>query len=110
MRGKNRVPAEVSSDGWLACPICGSENLHQDTVTIFDRSEDAENVQVTTSGFDVLSRATIKNGASANPSYRRHGMLISFWCESCDSAEDKPEAKNLAIYQHKGLTIIEWVE
>jgi hypothetical protein len=37
-----------------------------------------------------------------NPSSRRGGVAIRFWCEGCDSA---PE---LTLEQHKGETHLHW--
>ena len=97
----------------LLCPECDGENLHHYRVEVADRSEDAENVwlvQTITgevprnegpSGFSsTISQA--KNTEARNPSVRRHGMRVVFWCEYCDA---RPE---LRIAQHKGLTTIDW--
>ena len=37
-----------------------------------------------------------------NPSPRRDGVAIQFWCEAC------PSTPVLHIYQHKGDTMINW--
>ena len=84
----------------LKC-ICGGINLHQDRVQTFWREgEDADkqNGMVSENGHNtafMLDR-------SKNPSTRRDGMLVRFECENCDA---QPE---LAIYQHKGTTYLEW--
>lgn len=90
--------------GELLCPNCGCENLHQTSVSIFDRHEDAEITTVIKQSFDELSSRRVMSRASGNPSLRRHGLVIEFWCEQCP--EDV--AKALAIYQHKGTTFVEW--
>ena len=54
---------------------------------------DHEGVRVSNSPSDV----------SGNPSGRRHGMTIRFYCELC------PSTPNLAIYQHKGTTYVKWM-
>jgi hypothetical protein len=94
-------------DNILLCPRCSSNNLHQSTVTVFNRSEDEANVQVTAVAKDgEASTVTITNETTSNPSPRRHGILIDFECELCfDHGR-----QTLAVYQHKGLTLIEWVK
>jgi hypothetical protein len=84
--------------GELQCPACGFNYLHHEKVEIFERNEDEEK------GLHV----TVENGVvttdmnlSGNPSARRHGLTIQFWCEGCEA---KPV---LSISQHKGNT---WVD
>ena len=91
------------------CPNCGSTTLHQETVQIYFRQEDAEQgIAVTvngwahhnpTSGGDVVGFNTDQK---ENPSPRRDGVAIQFWCEAC------PAKPVLHVVQHKGDTIIEW--
>ena len=94
-------------DNILLCPRCSSNNMHQGAVTVFDRSEDAEHVKVTAVSRDSEAVTTIiTNETTSNPSPRRHGILIDFECELCfDHGK-----QTLAVYQHKGLTLIEWVK
>jgi hypothetical protein len=87
----------------IECPVCGGVNLHHADVSVFDRIEDEEKTVVTTvaeSGeVTVRTEDSVK---SLNPSRRRHGLLIQFWCEgNC-------EVPSLAVYQHKGSTYMEW--
>lgn len=86
----------------LICPYCNSNNLHHSGVSSYDRSEDAEKVRVTHVTGMVVSVANVEEAHSNNPSPRRAGLTIEFWCEICD---DKPV---LAIMQHKGTTYIGW--
>jgi hypothetical protein len=83
----------------LICPCCdNSEYLHHDVVEVFERSEDAEICRQTT----VTSGETLiqKTNGRGNPSFRRHGLSIRFWCEEC-------EAKSVvAVAQHKGNTFL----
>lgn len=83
----------------LFCPICQCDNLHQVEATTFWMDlEDSE-----TGTFTKTSKGVVKEVNDVqNPSERRDGMLIRFFCEHC-SAE--PE---LAIRQHKGVTYVEW--
>ena len=81
----------------LLCPKCGFNYLHHDRVEIFDRTEDAS------SGVHAVvddGKVTVDTSLNGNPSSRRHGLTIHFWCESCKA---KPV---LTIAQHKGNTII----
>jgi len=91
---------EVKFDsGALVCPKCDYNNLHQESITVNWRKEDAD------VGVNVFSslRGTIENkDIRSNPSPRRDGILIRFKCEHCDAEPD------LAIFQHKGLTLINW--
>lgn len=93
-------------DGQLICPSCGEVWLHQYRVETFHRSEeDAKtgiHVAVEWMTVTVASHATM----NANPSTRRHGMLIAFFCELCSEAETLPLV--LAIVQHKGITYVYW--
>jgi hypothetical protein len=91
-------------DDWLdECPYCEGNNLHHSDVTVFNRSEDADTVRVTHVMHDsTITSARIPNDSTNNPSSRRDGILIHFWCEHC---EEKPV---MAILQHKGTTFIGW--
>lgn len=91
----------------VECPDCKGEYLHQGTVQIFNRDEDAHQVRVTTVNNKDTHEASIANELSLNPSSRRQGMRISFYCEACDG-ESKRESKFLNISQHKGSTYIYW--
>jgi hypothetical protein len=98
----------------LCCPCCGDETgLHQFTTTTFMRAreDDQKTTKVTAlNGNRDLSdeslitvQTTILNSDdSLNPSDRRDGLIIKFWCENC------PTIHELAIYQHKGATLIGW--
>lgn len=104
----------------LQCPHCGEAYLHQTDVAVFTRHDDADQVKVTTvSDNGEVHEAVIANNVSLNPSPRRYGLRISFWCEHCDGGQTDEERENgvtsnkvpdLAIYQHKGNTFIEWVD
>lgn len=97
----------IQSDDSLNCPGCGSDNLHHERVDVFERCEDAERgLHVTVSGIDnpICSPALVSIGDSldGNPSARRQGLTIRFWCEQCDL---RPV---LSISQHKGTTYMQW--
>lgn len=94
--------ADLGGAADLLCPRCGADNLHHDMVTTYERAEDAETVVETTlQGTSVSVDAASKGGG--NPSRRRDGLVISFWCEQCGDAPIE-----LCIAQHKGCTEIGW--
>ena len=83
----------------LKCPVCGQSFLHHKKIEIFDREEDQKK------GLHIK----VENGVTetntdleGNPSRRRHGLTIQFWCEIC---EKKVE---MSIAQHKGNTFIDF--
>jgi hypothetical protein len=99
----------IANDGLLRCPTCGGEYLHHFQIATYSRQEDAINVrrvvvqtntQTHAGAFDVVGMI-VPNSAD-NPSARRHGLAISFFCEMC------PAINELTIAQHKGVSQIEW--
>lgn len=94
----------------LVCPCCNEEYLHHGTVTVFDRNEDAPFVRKTTVA-DYVGVASVDNESSGNPSGRRTGLSIEFWCEHCSPFDENDNPKNtmlLHILQHKGNTCLHW--
>ena len=90
----------------LRCPRCGGNNLHQDRVTIYDRDED-EDLMTVTDVLDGMVSSHLRPSTKENPSGRRHGLTISFWCEGCTNNYPKPVIQ-LCIAQHKGDTLVSW--
>jgi hypothetical protein len=87
----------------IICPACDGENLHHDTVTVFDRG--TEESPTTATVIERGSRISTITGAQAersNPSSRRHGITIRFWCEHCAAVSE------LTVAQHKGCTLLDW--
>ena len=83
----------------LQCPSCGFNYLHHDRVEVFECGEDATHgVHVTVSD----GKATFDTSLEGNPSRRRHGLKVHFWCEGCKA---KPV---LSIIQHKGNTYVDF--
>lgn len=83
----------------LLCPSCGSNYLHHGRVEVFECGEDAKH------GVHVVvtdGRAEFDTSLEGNPSRRRHGLKIHFWCENC-----KAEPV-LSISQHKGNTYVDF--
>lgn len=64
----------------LKCPSCDSNALHHEKVEVFDREDDeTEGLHVVISG----GKVTTDRNLDGNPSRRRNGLSISFWCENC---------------------------
>lgn len=90
---------EVGFGAELLCPNCGANYLHHDRVEIFERGEDAEyGVHVVVAD----GQANFDTSLNGNPSARRHGLKIHFWCEAC-----KAEPV-MSIGQHKGTTHVDF--
>jgi hypothetical protein len=87
----------------LLCPSCGDNCLHSTAVTVFDRVEDADQTRETVIGDDI-SILSVPSSRSRNPSARRHGIAIYFWCEVCQANVE------LTFAQHKGATLVQWRE
>ena len=84
----------------VICPSCGGTYIHHDRIEVFDRSEDSNTgLHVTVAA----GKATTDTSQNENPSLRRDGISIHFWCENCDA---KPV---LNIVQHKGQTMIDFL-
>jgi|DEB0MinimDraft_6_1074348.scaffolds.fasta_scaffold51031_2 hypothetical protein len=103
-RGDNEVT--------LKCGECDSENIHQHRVEVFSRYEDEEKYPVyiinhgpKSNPFGEDSKEqlglSLKQNCVAsktrNPSERRNGVNIIFWCELCD------HKTKVSIAQHKGM-------
>jgi len=89
----------------LLCPLCRSEWLHHGPVAVFEREggkEDAPRTLKTRIAGRLTNCSIIKSEISGNPSCRRNGITVTFWCEGCRGYSD------LTLAQHKGQTFIEW--
>jgi len=77
------------------------ENLHQESVEIFDCREDSD------TGLHVLAergkQILVNESMAGNPSQRRQGLKINFSCECCEG-----RVHTLNIVQHKGSTFMFW--
>ena len=87
----------------LLCPKCKDEYLHQNEIEVFnrDKEDSPTGTHVTVLPAGEVNINT-KGGMQKNPSARRQGVLIHFRCEQCGPG------MQLAIYQHKGNTFLEW--
>ena len=88
----------------LICPHCREKYsyLHHDQVTVYSRDEDSPRVTKTVVRDHLAEISTIDNDTSGNPSSRRDGVAIRFWCELCHTISE------LTFAQHKGVTQLEW--
>lgn len=95
----------ASFDGYplhLQCPLCGDEYLHHTHVTIYHRGEDdPQTLRTVVSGGHITS-SPHPSWTVRNPSSRRDGLAIAFWCENCGKTNE------LTFAQHKGCTHVEW--
>lgn len=83
----------------LICPVCGDSYLHHSHVEIFDRvREDAPSTSLR------VERGRVTEGSEDNPSPRRDGLAVTFWCEGCGS-----QNLVLALWQHKGESFWSWL-
>ena len=116
---KRRTLLDLHGESPL-CPKCGGEYLHQTNTTIYERSEDDDWTTVMKQDGHEMVVTKFPSADTHNPSYRRHGLVIDFTCENCHNVgidgkgrELPPRSSepfHLAIFQHKGVTYIEWVE
>jgi hypothetical protein len=89
--------------GALLCPSCGGNYLHHAGVAVYDRSEDAKQTIKTMVASGLVASHLIPSGESDNPSDRRDGIVISFWCELCHA-----NPIELRFAQHRGATLASW--
>jgi hypothetical protein len=94
--------AAVTLSASITCPRCRGEYLHHGRVTVYDRDEDAPRVTKIEVWDHYAQINKIDNEKSGNPSLRRRGLAIQFWCEQCDASSE------LTVAQHKGQSIITW--
>jgi len=100
---------KISGDG-LTCPSCNCQNLHQETVEVYQCYEDSDGIRTVAT----LTATTIDTNLKNNPSARRNGLRIFFRCEHChfDNLEEygaPPPLFELTIAQHKGSTYMQFV-
>jgi hypothetical protein len=97
---------QIPPQSVLECPHCPDaieSYLHHGTVTVYVRGEDAPQVKKTVVSDDgAAATSEIADTYSGNPSCRRDGLTISFWCELCHRTSE------LTLAQHKGQTEIAW--
>jgi len=92
----------------LLCPRCGDSYLHHRGVVTYDRSEDSETVLKTSVEVGKTTVQLVAQAESGNPSSRRDGLVIQFWCENCGGGDDGKSVIELTLAQHKGETEVAW--
>lgn len=96
-------------EGVLMCPKCGEGYLHHEEMIIRSRvAEDQPGTEYRIEHQRFSGRA-IETGFHG----RRGDVEILFWCENCSVGPESPEVDpskrfTLRIWQHKGMTMIEW--
>jgi len=84
----------------LCCPECGNMWAHHGAVTVYTR--DGEDGKVTKIRVNPDGTVQQNVGKTSNPSSRRDGIAIQFYCEKgCIPRE-------ITIEQHKGLCSLAW--
>jgi hypothetical protein len=89
----------------ICCPICGDAyGMHHTKIEIFNRSSDdmITNHYIFQNG-KISNNYDGKKANEENPSLRRSGIKIKFYCESCNDKEF-----TLCLAQHKGSTFLYW--
>jgi hypothetical protein len=86
----------------LKCPHCSSTFLHHGRVVIYDRAEDQSRLCRIIIENRTARQEWIENHCSGNPSARRDGLAVAFWCEGCGGTYE------LTIAQHKGVSLVDW--
>lgn len=89
----------------LKCPCCEADwsCLHHSYVIVWNRDdEDGDVTETIIDSDNKIERRKCPSKGSRNPSSRRDGIAIGFWCELC------PAETELTIEQHKGSTFLAW--
>lgn len=96
------MQVKLDENNELLCPHCDSNYLHHGTVTVYSREEDDAAIVRTEVSLHSTHAALVPNAKSGNPSSRRGGFAITFWCETCNGDS------RLTFAQHKGVTAVKW--
>ena len=92
---------DMIDTGEMTCAHCGEHYLHRTETRHYLRSEDSGTgtVVVTSPDGSYTMQAAPMDG---NPSSRRSGLTVKFFCELCG------KLSQLSLAQHKGSTSIRW--
>lgn len=87
----------------LGCAACGCEYVHHFEVDVFTRhgEDNDRGIAVHIGMRGIPSVTTDTSERAGNPSSRRSGLVVRFWCESCEAISA------LELAQHKGVTFID---
>lgn len=93
----------------LLCPVCEGDYLHQDNTEVVHRIyfEDSDCMVHDIKNAREIETRILKQEKAHG---RRDYVLISFVCEYCCEGTDRNIPWKLQIMQHKGRTLIEWVQ
>lgn len=94
----------VSTDGFLTCPLCGNDYVHMDEVYMAGRArEDGPVIRsmINADGHAAHDDDSIQVPLRGGDTGRRHTISMTGWCEGCHG--------HFAIVfkQHKGQTIVD---
>ena len=107
MKFTTNISAQTNEDTWLCCPSCNeSGGMHQEIITVYPSAGGV--VQINTGNGNIRTWGSGTPQADLNPSMYRDGLTLHFSCEHCDGLEDGHSILN--IYQHKGITFLNWGE
>jgi len=102
-------------DSPLLCPVCHEANLHHTSVEAYFRPEEDSPIgtMVGATSHGTVTVDPQANMVRKNPSTRRNGMRIKFFCEHCHAGDPTEndfisEYYALVITQHKGTTYMCW--
>ena len=91
----------ITDEETVPCAHCESVYTHHDEVSVFSRKhEDSDNGATFTINSQRASRSTCYKRMGDNPSSRRDGLTIEYWCETCGMYS------RICIAQHKGQTFL----
>ena len=93
---------KIDEDNVLLCPHCAGDYLHHEDINVYSRHEDGEQTMHTEVSGQETKTALVASNTVLNPSGRRGGLSIAFWCELCAGES------TLTIAQHKGRTLTNW--
>jgi len=96
----------LGNDSILHCPHCAGTNLHHIRSEVYNRASEDDYFGTMSITDDAppecVKDMKFETSFSNNPSTRRNGIRIFFYCEWC------PEVSVLDIIQHKGSTYVVW--
>jgi len=95
----------VLQDNVLLCPQCNDEHLHHGEVRVLTRPNSSEDNTAIQFSLHKAPKIIPQQDAPG----RRNSLEIDFYCESC-SCENADQPYTLRIVQHKGSTLINWLD
>ena len=94
-----KAAVDITDDGLLMCPNCDSDYLHHRWIREYEREGGEDGPSVANELYGTKF-SNVNFDAERNPSSRRDGIRIAFYCEGCEAHVE------LAIAQHKGQTFL----